>query len=128
MKVRELENRLEEQQQENSDLYGQVNEAYSERDKLIGQLKQCKYEKEKLEQDYVLAQSDIQYYTLEIKNFEHTIVRLTKELEDSASKDDLIEELQSNLQTFDQQIDLQANQIMILQDQLRGPRKANMMV
>ena len=45
----------------------------------------------------MLAQSDIQYYMHEIKNFENTVLRLTRELEVHEGKDELIEELQSNL-------------------------------
>jgi len=37
------------------------------------------------------------------------VLRLTRELEAHEAKDELIEELQQNLLTFDQQIDLQAS-------------------
>lgn len=56
-----------------------------------------KSDREKIEQELILIRSDIQYYQLEIKNFENTVLRLTKELEEQAGKDDLIEELQENL-------------------------------
>jgi septal ring factor EnvC (AmiA/AmiB activator) len=60
----------------------------------MAQMKQTKHERDKLEQELVLAKSDINYYQIEIKNFENTVLRLTKELDDQEGKDELIEELQ----------------------------------
>lgn len=82
LKVQALEKRIALQLQENNDLFKQTSDALLERDQALKQVSQARQEKEKAEQELILAKSDIQYYTLEIKNFENTVLRLTKELDD----------------------------------------------
>jgi hypothetical protein len=54
-------------------------------------------------------------------------MKLTRELDSERGKDNLIQELQDNLQTFDKTIDNQNEQISELRIALQGPLKVQAM-